>query len=103
MKKSKFTEEQIAFALRQAELGTPVAEVTRKMGLCARLASLGKMNNIPARLVYGLGILGGGSFGSFAAGFPARVHLLPINSGLLSHPPLPCPCYCRPRRQQHHQ
>ena len=34
MKKSKFTEEQIAFALRQAELGTPVAEVTRKMGIC---------------------------------------------------------------------
>ena len=34
MKKSKFTEEQIAFALRQAELGIPVAEVTRKMGVC---------------------------------------------------------------------
>ena len=34
MKKSKFTEEQIVFALRQAELGTPVVEVTRKMGVC---------------------------------------------------------------------
>jgi len=34
VKKSKFTEEQIAFALRQAELGIPVAEVTRKMGVC---------------------------------------------------------------------
>ncbi len=33
MKKSKFTEEQIAFALRQAETGTPVAEVCRKMGI----------------------------------------------------------------------
>jgi putative transposase len=33
MKKSKFTEEQIAFALRQAEAGTRVAEVCRKMGL----------------------------------------------------------------------
>ena len=33
MKKSKFTEEQIAFALRQADLGTPVAEVCRKMGV----------------------------------------------------------------------
>ncbi len=33
MKKSKFTEEQIAFALRQGELGTPVAEVCRKMGI----------------------------------------------------------------------
>lgn len=33
MKKSKFTEEQIAFALRQGDLGTPVAEVCRKMGV----------------------------------------------------------------------
>ena len=29
----KFTEEQIAFALKQAEHGTPVAEVIRKMGI----------------------------------------------------------------------
>ncbi|OHX10319.1 Hin recombinase [Chromobacterium sphagni] len=33
MKKSKFTEEQIAFALRQAESGTSVDEVWRKMGV----------------------------------------------------------------------
>jgi putative transposase len=33
MKTSKFTEEQIAFALKQAELGTPVQEVIRKMGI----------------------------------------------------------------------
>ena len=33
MTKSKFTEEQIAFALRQAESGTRVAEVCRKMGI----------------------------------------------------------------------
>lgn len=33
MKKSKFTGEQIAFALLQAEVGTPVAEVCRKMGV----------------------------------------------------------------------
>jgi len=33
MKTSKFTEEQIAFALKQAELGTPVKEVIRKMGI----------------------------------------------------------------------
>ena len=33
MKKSKFTEEQIAFALRQAETGTRVGEVCRKMGI----------------------------------------------------------------------
>lgn len=33
MKRSKFTEEQIAFALRQAETGTRVAEVCRKLGV----------------------------------------------------------------------
>jgi putative transposase len=33
MKTSKYTEEQIAFALRQAETGTKVAEVCRKMGI----------------------------------------------------------------------
>lgn len=33
MKKSKFTEEQIVFALKQAEVGTPVEEVCRKMGI----------------------------------------------------------------------
>ena len=33
MKKSRFTEEQIAFALRQAESGTPVSGVCRKMGI----------------------------------------------------------------------
>lgn len=32
MKRSKYTEEQIAFALKQAELGTAVPEVGRKMG-----------------------------------------------------------------------
>jgi len=31
MKTSKFTEEQIAFALRQAESGTPIAEIIRKL------------------------------------------------------------------------
>jgi len=33
MKRSHFTSEQIVFALRQAESGTPVAEVCRKMGI----------------------------------------------------------------------
>jgi putative transposase len=33
VKKSKYTEQQIAFALKQAELGTPVEEVCRKMGI----------------------------------------------------------------------
>jgi putative transposase len=33
MKRSRFTEEQIAFALRQAEAATPIVEVCRKMGV----------------------------------------------------------------------
>ena len=33
MKKSKFTEEQIAFALRQAEIATRVEEICRKFGI----------------------------------------------------------------------
>ena len=33
MKRSRYTEEQIAFALRQAEGGAPVSEVCRKMGI----------------------------------------------------------------------
>ena len=31
MKKSSFTEEQISFALKQAETGTPVADIIQKM------------------------------------------------------------------------
>ena len=33
MRKSKFTGDQIAFTLKQAELGTSVEEVCRKMGI----------------------------------------------------------------------
>ena len=33
MKKTKYTEQQIAFALKQAETGTSVSEVCRKMGI----------------------------------------------------------------------
>ena len=33
MKKTRYTEEQIAFALKQAETGTRVEEVCRKMGI----------------------------------------------------------------------
>jgi putative transposase len=33
MRKTRYTEEQIAFALRQAETGTPVGEVIRKVGI----------------------------------------------------------------------
>lgn len=33
MKKSRFTEEQIVFALKQAELGASVPDVCRKLGI----------------------------------------------------------------------
>ena len=33
MKRSRFSEQQIAFVLRQAEEGTPIAEVCRKAGI----------------------------------------------------------------------
>ena len=33
MKKKRFTEQQIAFALRQAEQGTSVEEITRRLGV----------------------------------------------------------------------
>jgi len=33
MKRKRYTESQIAFALRQAESGTPVAEIIRRLGI----------------------------------------------------------------------
>ena len=33
MKRKRYTDEQISFALRQAESGTPVAEICRRMGI----------------------------------------------------------------------
>ena len=33
MRKSRFTEEQIAHALRQVDAGVPVAEIGRKLGI----------------------------------------------------------------------
>ena len=33
MKRSKYTEEQITYALRQADSGTPVADVCRQLGI----------------------------------------------------------------------
>jgi putative transposase len=35
MKRKRFSEEQIAFALRQAESGTTIEEICRKMGVSA--------------------------------------------------------------------
>jgi putative transposase len=42
MKKSAFSEEQITYALRQVEAGTPVAEVCRKLGISEQTCSRGK-------------------------------------------------------------
>ena len=33
MKRSKFSEEQVAYALRQVEAGTPVGDVCRQLGI----------------------------------------------------------------------
>jgi len=33
LKKSRFSDEQVAYALRQAEAGTPVADIVRKLGV----------------------------------------------------------------------
>ena len=33
MRKSRYSDEQIAAVLRQAEIGTPIADITRKLGI----------------------------------------------------------------------
>jgi putative transposase len=33
MKRKRYTDEQISFALRQAQSGTPVEEICRRMGI----------------------------------------------------------------------
>ena len=40
MKKSKYSEEQIATTLRQVDAGAPVAEVTRKLGVSEQTSYL---------------------------------------------------------------
>ena len=42
MKKSRYTEAQIAFALKRAETGTPVAEVIRRMAFRTRPSIAGR-------------------------------------------------------------
>ncbi|QDT65242.1 Transposase [Calycomorphotria hydatis] len=42
MKKSRFTNEQIAFALKQAESGVTVEEVCRKLGISQQTFYLGR-------------------------------------------------------------
>jgi putative transposase len=46
MKKSKFTEQQIAFALHQAEGGTPIEEVCRKLGISLATFSDGRRSTV---------------------------------------------------------
>ncbi|MFC1977648.1 transposase [Chloroflexota bacterium] len=36
MKSSRYTADQVAFAMRQAESGTPVSDICRKMGIAKR-------------------------------------------------------------------
>jgi len=52
--KKRFTEEQIAFALRQAESGTAVAEITRKCGDSANSNPLGKLAEVVTRRTWHL-------------------------------------------------
>lgn len=53
MKRSKFSEEQVAFALRQAEGGTPVRDVCRQLGVSElrRLRQLEEENSRLKRVV----------------------------------------------------
>ena len=44
MKKSKFTEEQIAYGLRQVEGGSPVADVCRQLGVSEATFYIWKKN-----------------------------------------------------------
>jgi Transposase len=46
MKKSKFSESQIVFALQQAETGTAVAEVCRKLGSAKPRSTTGSKRKI---------------------------------------------------------
>lgn len=45
MKKTRSTEEQIAFALKQAETGTRIGEVYRKMSISEATFIIGRRNS----------------------------------------------------------
>ena len=45
MKKSRYTPEQVAFGLRQAEEDTPVAEVCRKLASVSRPSTAGRRSS----------------------------------------------------------
>jgi putative transposase len=46
MKRSRFTEQQISFALHQAEQGTSVDEIIRKMGITEQTFYRWKKNSV---------------------------------------------------------
>jgi len=45
MKKSRYSEEQVAYALRLAESGTPVADVCRQTGIAEATFTSGKRSS----------------------------------------------------------
>ncbi len=47
MKRSKFSEEQIVYALRQADSGTPVGDLCRQLGIASRRFMRGR-RSMPA-------------------------------------------------------
>ena len=46
MKKSKFSDQQIGFALQQAETGTAVGDVFRKLGISDNILSMGTVTAV---------------------------------------------------------
>lgn len=46
MKKTKFTEAQMAFVLKQAEDGAAIAEVCRRLGSAMRLFTIGARSTL---------------------------------------------------------
>lgn len=56
MKKKRYTDEQIGFVLRQAETGTPIGEVCRKMGISEQtFTTVARAPIFPELLPQGLG------------------------------------------------